>query len=229
MRLEALEDRCLFSATTSVPPLNVIPFLVLEGIAAMRPQPNEGANVVFLGDSITYAYAYGAGAPIWWAVMAPLGAVDFGVGGQTTRDFLLQLSLGHLVRLDPLEVVLTIGTNDLLQGDTPELTAAGILADVNAIHVLEPQAQVLVLGVPPGAAMPNDPYRLRVNQTNALVSQMLSSDLRATFFDIAPALEEPDGTLSNAVMSFDYIHPGALGYLRMTLALIWPVVARAVL
>ncbi len=228
LRLEPLEDRCLPSATTRLPSLNDIRFDVLAGMAVMLSQPKESASAVFLGDSISWAYAYAAGAPVWSAFMAPLGAVNYGVNYQTTQDVLLQLSLGQLVGLYPLEVVLTIGTNNLLAGDTPQATAAGIVADVNAIHAFAPQAQVLVLGVPPGAAHPNDPYRLTVDQTDALVRQMLAGDPRATFFNIAPALEQSDGTLSDAVM-LNYIHPTILGYLRMTNALIGPVFASEML
>jgi lysophospholipase L1-like esterase len=227
-RLEPLEDRCLLSAAESLPTLNDIPLLLQVGDAAMLSQVKGGTGVVFLGDSITWRYAYDGGAPVWSAVMAPLGAVNYGVNFQTTQGVLFQLSLGQLAGMYPLEVVLTIGTNDLLDGATPAATAAGILADVRAIHAWQPQAQVLVLGVPPGAASPNDPYRLQVNQTDALVSQMLAGDPGATFLNIAPALEQPDGTISSAVM-FDQIHPTTLGYVQMTNALVWPVLDSAML
>jgi lysophospholipase L1-like esterase len=177
---------------------------------------------VFLGDSITAGYAYGTGAPVWSTFIAPLGAADYGVGDQTTQSLLYQISLGQLVGINPSVVVLNVGTNNLWEGDTPQATAAGVLADVSAIHRYLPAAQVLVLGVPPGGPRPNDPYRQQANQTDALVSQMLAGDPRATFVNIAPGLEQPDGTISNLFL-FDSIHPTDLGYLGMTVVLLGPL------
>jgi lysophospholipase L1-like esterase len=119
-------------------------------------------------------------------------------------------------------VVLTIGTNNLLEGDSPLATAAGILANVNTIHEFLPAAQTLVLGVPPGSAKPSAPYRQEAAQTDALISEMLAGDPRARFVNIAPALEQPDGTISTFVL-FDGIHPTTLGYLNMTEALAAPI------
>ncbi len=221
-RLEVLEDRCLLSATTV--PSDVNPFVVLTGpgdvFVASQPKGNPG--VVFLGDSIAGGYYYGTGTPVWSAFMAPLGAADYGVGGQTTQTLLFQLSLGQLVGINPSVAVLIIGTNNLIEGDSPQATAAGVLADVNTIHAYLPATQILVLATPPGAPSPNDPYRRATEQTDALVAQMLAGDTRATFVNIAPALEQANGTISNLV-EFDYIHPTVLGYFDMTLALIVPI------
>ncbi|HEY7424177.1 MAG TPA: GDSL-type esterase/lipase family protein [Gemmataceae bacterium] len=225
LRVEALEDRRMMSANTTAPtPNNSFPFVGL-GDMLMASQPKTPANIVFLGDSIDWGYQYGAGAPVWSAVMAGTATVDYGVIGQTTQNLLFQLSLGQLVGIHPSVIVLTIGTNNLSEGDTPQATAAGILADLNNIHLFAPQAQVLVLGVPPGGASPNDPYRIAVDQTNALVSQQLTGDAHATFFNIAPAFEQGDGSISNLVL-FDYIHPTTLGYADMTVALL-PAIAQA--
>jgi hypothetical protein len=148
--------------------------------------------------------------------------VDYGVGSQTTQTLLYQLSLGQLVGINPSVVVLIIGTNNLVEGDSPSATAAGIVADVNAIHHYLPQAEVFVLGVPPLGFRPNDSYRQLATQTDALVISMLADDPRATFVNIAPGLEQPDGTISNFVL-FDGIHPTELGYLGMTAFLLGPL------
>jgi lysophospholipase L1-like esterase len=221
--LEMLEDRCLLSAVTTVPSLASANTLTGLADAYMAALPKENPNIVFLGDSITSGFAYSSGALVWSAFWAPAGAVDYGVPGQTTQTLLYQLSLGQLVGIHPSVVVLTIGTNNLWEGDSPQATAAGIVADVHAIEAYLPAAQVLVLGVPPGGASPAEAYRLEVSQTNALVIQMLAGDPRATFINIAPALEQPDGTISHYTLS-DYIHPTILGYLDLTEALAAPIV-----
>lgn len=218
-RLEVLEDRCLPSATTSVPnPADIPPIIALSDIVtAMQPKGNPA--VAFVGDSISWEYANGTGAPVWSALMAPLGMANYGVYGQTTQSLLFQLSLGQLAGINPAVVVLDIGGDNLLQGDTPQAAAAGVLADVAAIHLYQPQSQVLVLGILPGEQSPSDPYRLAVTQTNHLVSQMLAGDPRAAFVDLGSLFQQPDGSISTSMM-FDYLHPTEQGYLDLTTALL---------
>jgi platelet-activating factor acetylhydrolase IB subunit beta/gamma len=191
----------------------------------MAMQPKGAPTIVFLGDSISFEFRYGTGAAVWAAFMAPLGAVNFGVPGQTTQSLLYQLSLGQLAGINPFVVVLDIGGNNLLQGNTPQETADGVLADVATIHQSLPQAEVLVLGILPGEQSPNNPYRLAGAETNALVSQMLVGDSHATYVDLGSIFLEPDGTISNSIM-FDYLHPTALGYLNFT-STFWPILQQA--
>jgi platelet-activating factor acetylhydrolase IB subunit beta/gamma len=225
LELEALEERCVLSADTTVPAVNPLDPAIGAADVFMASLPKGTPSVVFLGDSITWGFAYGSGAPIWSAVLAPLGAVDYGIPGQTTQSLLYQLSQGQLSGTQPSMVVLTIGTNNMLEGDSPQATAAGILADVQAIHALLPQTQILVLGTPPGAYGPFDSYRIEVNQTDALVSQSLVGDSRATFVNIAPAFEQGDGSISPAVLS-DSIHPTEQGYINW-MALLLPRLPQA--
>jgi lysophospholipase L1-like esterase len=210
-RLEALEDRCLMSAPATVPsPFNgaaATPLLL--AVTALMPRNNAG--IVFLGDSVTWGFAYGLGAPVWHSTWGAFGAADYGAIGLSTQNVLWQLEAGQLLGTFPSAVVLNIGTNNLcVDGDTPQETAAGVAADVQAIHAAAPQATVVVFGLT-GGQTPNDPYRALVNQTNALVGQMLAGDPRAVFIDVEPAFEQPDGSASSAFL-FDSIHPTALGY-----------------
>ena len=181
--------------------------------------------VVFLGDSISWEYAYGSGSAVWSAYMAPLNMASYGVIGQTTQSLLYEFSLGLLNGINPAVVVLDIGGNNLLQGDTPQATADGIVADVAAIHQALPLAQILVLGVLPGMESPNAPYRLEGTETDQLAAQMLAGDSYATFENIGSVFLQPDGTISSSIMS-DYIHPTQLGYLELTSVLL-PVIEQS--
>lgn len=227
-RLEVLEERCLLSADSTTPAAIDFFSPAQWWDAYMVSLPKGNPNVVFLGDSITWGFQYGLGYPVWSSYVAPLNAADYGVPDQTTETLLLQLSWGQLTGIDPGVVVLMIGTNNIFQEhDSPQDTAAGILADINAIHLLQPQAQVLVLGTPPGAASPSDPYRSAVNQTDALVSQEMAGDPRATFVNITSLFQQPDGTISNATL-FDYIHPMTQGYMDLVNAIEVPMVEAVV-
>lgn len=221
-RLEALEDRWLPTGVPFFPqPPGVHPLLALANVATVA-QPRTNAQIVFLGDSITWSLVYGAGGPVWSAINAGGNVANFGVNGQTTQGLLYQLSLGQLNGLHPSVIVLTIGTNDLLEGASPQATAGNILTDVSVIHRYQPQAQILVLGAPPGHFSANDPYRQKVVQTDGLVSQDLAGNPWATFVNIAPALESPGGSISKFILS-DSIHPTTLGYFEISKALFTPI------
>ncbi len=217
--VEALEARCLPSNATVVPPLSEIPTMIAVMDTAFAMAPKGNPTVVFIGDSISWQYAYGQGISVWETYMAPLGMANYGVSGQTTQSLLFQITEGQLVGIFPAVVVLDIGGNNLLQGDSPLDTAAGVVTNVVMIHQYQPQAQVLVLGVLPGMQSPNDPYRHEGAQTNQYVSQMLNSDSHATFLDFGSIYLQPDGTISTDMM-FDYIHPTEQGYMDLTNALL---------
>jgi lysophospholipase L1-like esterase len=220
--LEPLEDRCLLSSTTTVPPLSDIPSFIAAQDIMFATQTKGSPTVVFLGDSISWFYAYGTGAAVWSSLMAPLGMANYGVSGQTTQSLLFQLSIGQLAGINPAVVVLDIGANNLLQNDSPQATAAGVLADVAMIHGFLPLSRVVVLGILPGEQSPSSPYRAEGEQTNQLLSQMLASDPQATFVNFGSIFLQPDGTISSSMM-FDYLHPTELGYLELTANLL-PVI-----
>lgn len=224
-QLELLEERCLLTSTTTVPAVSEIPSQIALGDTMFASQPKGNPTVVWVGDSIGWEYDYGPGAPVWWSLMAPLGMVDYGVSGQTTQSLLYQLSLGQLGGINPSVVVLDIGGNNLLQGNSPQQTALGVLADVATIHQDLPNAQIVVLAVLPGKQSPNDPYRSEGAQTNQLVSQMLAGDPKVTYVNFGSIFVQPDGTISSSTM-FDYLHPSEQGYIELTFALL-PVIEQA--
>lgn len=226
-RIELLEERCLLTSTTTVPSVSEIPSQIALGDMMATAQPKGNPGVVFVGDSISWEYAYGTGAPLWWTLMAPMGMSDYGISGQTTQSLLYQLSLGQLAGINPAVVVLDIGGNNLLQGNSPQETAAGVLADVATIHQDLPNAHIVVLAVLPGKQSPSDPYRSEGAQTNQLVSQMLAGDSYVTYANLGSIFVQPDGTISSSMM-FDYLHPTEQGYIDLTFALL-PIVEQAML
>src|SRR5262249_10548638 len=97
------------------------------------------------------------GAGVWQSTMAPLGAADFGMQGNTTENVLWQVATGELVS-QPKVVVLQIGTNNLgMLGGSPAATAQGIAVDVAVIHAASPRSQILLMGVFPRGLGASDP------------------------------------------------------------------------
>src|SRR6516165_8651807 len=67
-QVEALEDRCLLSALTTVPStIDILNPLTVPLDMLVAAQPKGNPNVVVLGDSIAAGYAYVTGMPVWSA------------------------------------------------------------------------------------------------------------------------------------------------------------------
>jgi lysophospholipase L1-like esterase len=168
------------------------------------------ARVVFIGDSITEGWEL-QGLPLWQEYHAPLGAVNFGVGGDTTRNVLWRLDHGAVGNLLPDRVVLLIGTNNFgLTGDAPRDVAAGIRAVVDRLREVFPSSKLLLMGVFPTGEWPQDPVRSKIKETNALISSMGGMD-GVSFCDIGEQFLLPDGRIDASLMP-DFLHLSEAGY-----------------
>lgn len=180
----------------------------------MRP------NVLFLGDSITELLESGAGQPLWANYFAPLGSLDFGVGGITTSQVLWQIERGEVAVANPKVVVLMIGINNLSASQSPRAVAGGIAKIVAELNAQLPHTRILLVGVLPRGTSPTDPYRSLVARTNALIAPLADGN-RVTFINVGPGMLSPDGSLSPVIMP-DTVHPSVWGYQIYT-AGVWPV------
>lgn len=68
----------------------------------------QNLSVVFFGDSITEAWDY-TGRSIWDTVFAPLGAANYGIGGDRTEHVLWRIINGEVDNLAAKLCVLKIG------------------------------------------------------------------------------------------------------------------------
>jgi platelet-activating factor acetylhydrolase IB subunit beta/gamma len=230
-RLEALEDRQMLSANPATLPVPGFGF-VRQGENTFAKEPKGDPGAVFLGDSILFDYGYAFGAPVWNTAIAPSGAEDFAVPGQTTQNLLFQLGTGILSGLSPSVVVLDIGANNLLlEHQTPAQTAGGVVADVQAIQALEPQASIVVLGLLPQA--PSNPYGLppaspgEIDQTNSLISQQLAGMNNVQFVNADSSFLQANGSIAPGTL-VDGLHPSTTGSLLLTQDLLGPFTQAAV-
>jgi beta-glucosidase len=212
--VEQLEDRCVpaapdFGVLPLPPAPNWLP-LTLNLDTALKGNP----QVVFLGDSITFLYAY---SPSFAQEIAPRRVSDLAIPGNTTSNVLWQLQTGALSGTSPKTIVLMIGINNLFLGQTPAQTAEGIAACVFYLRLYEPQAQVLLLGILPAQLTPGDPLLQEVAQTNALIAGM-DDGLSVHFLDFGAAYLQSDGTFATDQFT-DGVHPTPEGFQPYTDAL----------
>jgi lysophospholipase L1-like esterase len=182
------------------------------------------AEVVFLGDSITYGWGEEGredlGKPSWLAEFAPLKAANFGFSGDQTQHLLYRIENGELDGHPRVAVVL-IGTNNLSEGQSPEATASGVAAVVDAIHEVSPTTRVLLVGLLPRLPGADGPYSAGVKQVNAIVRGW-SREAEVEFLDAGAAFLKPDGQL-DWDLSLDGLHPSAKGYRALADVLRGPV------
>ncbi|MCS6850899.1 MAG: platelet-activating factor acetylhydrolase IB subunit [Gemmataceae bacterium] len=166
-------------------------------------------DVLFLGDSITQGWE-GNGKEVWKEHFEPLKAVNFGIGGDRTQHVLWRITEGkELEGIQPKVAVLMIGTNNL-SNNTNEEIAEGVTAIVKELGRQRPQTKVLLLGIFPRGAKPDDKNRERIKAINAMLAK-LDDGKQIRFLDIGAKFLDADGNLSKEIM-YDFLHLTPKGY-----------------
>lgn len=183
-----------------------------RALAAARTRPVE---LVFLGDSITQGWET-TGRDLWEACFARHGASNLGFSGDRTQHVLWRLQHGEVAGLSPALCVLMIGTNNSGDDDATAI-AAGITAIVDDLERRLPETHVLLLGIFPRGATPDDERRIVCQNTNARIAKLGARE-NVTYLDLGATFLEPDGSLSTFVMP-DRLHLSEEGYARWARAL----------
>jgi|GEM_PF-472102 len=206
--LDLLEARIALSVAESAadvaPVLTsvVSPVQRLDAAAVQRHQEflariaTQHDDVVFFGDSMVDFWG-NIGRTAWSQKLAPLGAANFGVAGDMTRNLLWRLENGELAG-QPQVAIVEIGTNDILfDTSAPDVrvanTVAAISAVVATIRAKSPQTKILLMGIFPQGATPKDPTRIMIQQVNAQIAR-LDDGVNVRFLDVSAKLLHPDGT-----------------------------------
>jgi lysophospholipase L1-like esterase len=169
-------------------------------------------HVVFIGDSLTQAWSDGnGGKEVWDKHYAPLGAANFGIGGDTTRQVLYRLQNGLVEGLSPKLVVLNIGTNNLY-GDhnsgSDEEIADGIKAVVQELRKRLPDTKVLLLGVLPRE---NEYFSNRTKHINEIIPK-LADGKNVRFLDMSARFQTEIGKVVPELYGKDQLHLVKNGY-----------------
>jgi lysophospholipase L1-like esterase/photosystem II stability/assembly factor-like uncharacterized protein len=169
-----------------------------------------GIDVVFLGDSITQGWG-GEGKATWEQTFAPLKAVNYGIGGDSTRQVLWRIDHGILDGISPKLVVLLIGTNNLygdFNAGTDDEIADGVKAVVARVREKQPKAKVLLLGLLPRQ---NEFFCGRIKTINARIAK-LDDGKTVRYLDMGPSFQESFGKVKPDLYVKDQLHLAAPGY-----------------
>jgi len=186
--------------------------------ARLRSADLARAQLVFLGDSLTFAWS----PEIFSQFYARHGAINLAIPGDTTQTLLWRLRNGHWPpELQPRVIVLLIGTNNAAVGMRPEATAQGVSAVLAELRRRAPRTRILMLGLLPRGPNPSDPARTVNAVVNALIAPC--ADGRGVFWvDPGRLLVDGAGNLSE-LMAYDRLHLTMLGYAILSGALDQPI------
>lgn len=162
-------------------------------------------SVLFLGDSLTQQWLQ---QPFWREQLRPMGAVNFGIGGDRTQHVLWRLLHGELdCDPPPQACVLQVGTNNI-DSDAHDEVVRGVFAVVQAVRSRWPSSALVLVGLFPRGVRKDNPMRERVGLVNdglrAIVARANSD--RMVYLDASAQMPLlPDGSLDTA-WAFDYVH-----------------------
>lgn len=167
-------------------------------------------DVLFVGDSITdWWQMANRGKPEWDKTFVPMKAANFGIAGDTTQGVLWRMQNGELKGFRTKVIVFMLGTNNINRNSPAEI-AAGDAMIIREFRKQQPQAKVLVLGVFPRGAAPDNPFRAQIRELNYHLSHVADQP-NVTYMDIGDKFLTADGTLTTEIMA-DGLHPTLKGY-----------------
>ena len=189
------------------------PFQEERHLAFVEEARRGGIECLLMGDSITDWWRR-AGLEVYEANFGDLDCANFGIAGDRTQGVLWRMQNGELDGYSPKLMMLMIGTNNLSSRNrtpnTPPEIAMAIATIVTTFRVTFPEAKVLLLGVFPRGANPNDEYRDSIRQINTLIANLDDGE-HVRFMDIGDRFLAGDGSIPVEIMA-DGLHPTTRGY-----------------
>lgn len=165
-------------------------------------------EVLFIGDSLIQQLGQ---SEVWQEMFVGFHCLNFGVGGDCTHHVLWRIENGELENIQPKVIVLLVGTNN--HGHTAAEVTQGIEAIVNLLFKKQPQAHVIVLGIPPRGHQHNK-LREKMSAINTALATSLPKLGKAELLDTTAGLVNSDGLIFPTDM-FDYLHFTKQGYRKL--------------
>ena len=164
-------------------------------------------NNVFLGDSLTDYFDLDA-------AFSDYSVVNSGIAGNTTENVLADLT--HRVSIfNPSQVFVWLGTNDLMDGKTPEQTLESLQTIIDQIQTERSMAKITLISLIPVNSQV-DPYTVGLRSNDQI--QKVNQGLRETakkekldYIDLYSALKDDQGNLK-AEYTVDGLHLSDAGY-----------------
>ncbi|MCA8997657.1 MAG: DUF1080 domain-containing protein [Planctomycetaceae bacterium] len=171
---------------------------------------DQGA-VVFLGDSITQGWG-----PHFRDHFVGMKLANRGIGGDTTRGMLIRLE-EDVLSLNPLAIVLLLGTNDIEIGVKPEAIGRNFQKILRSIQERHPETPVVLCRMFPSSPTKNRPAET-IQEVNALYDATVKGNPQVIVIDTWKLFAKEDGN-ANPKWFKDLLHLNGEGYDRWAAAL----------
>lgn len=175
-------------------------------------------DLLFIGNSITQGFkgsrqlvTWGPGKEAVDKAFPGIRWQSAGISGDRTQNVLWRIINGSYGKSHPKAVVITIGVNNVIAGDTPERIAAGVTAVAEAASKEFPGAAIYLLGPLPSGSEPSDPRRLATDMIHRIVG---ATSLPSGVLYLNPTswFTGSDGRFLPGLYSGDGIHLTSEGY-----------------
>jgi beta-glucosidase len=167
-------------------------------------------GVLFLGDSITELWSRANN--VWEEHYGKLNPANFGISADRTEHVLWRIANGELDGISPKVLVLMIGTNNI--GEKSDAIAKADIKIIQEIHEKLPDTKVLVLGIFPRGADPENPMtavmRDKIKRVNEQLAK-LDDGGKTRYLDLHDIFVNSDDIIRYSIMP-DALHPTAKGY-----------------
>ena len=173
-------------------------------------------SVVFLGDSITQGWGDDLGGSF-----PGLKVANRGISGDTTRGMLIRLK-GDVLALNPVGVVMLMGTNDLEENAEPETVGENFKLIIQELKKHDPKMPIVVCLVFPSSDSKKRPAD-KIKKVNELYAAAVKGDPQVTVIDTWTLFADEKGDAKAAEFP-DLLHPNKIGYGKWAAA-IRPVLA----
>jgi len=141
-----------------------------------------------------------------------------GISGDRTQNVLWRLKNGKYKYAAPAIIVLTIGVNNFIEGDSAEEIASGILEIKRWINANMKDSKLILTGPLPTGLSKNSPARVKYEKVHRLLKAAVNNDKSNKYLPLHDVFVQDDGSLSLADYSADGIHLSG-GYVKWTKAL----------
>ncbi len=168
-------------------------------------------QTVLAGDSITELYNH---TELFeeYSKLTGTSVYNRGISGDTS-DRLLERFESNILNIEPKNIVMLIGTNDLGLGADIEYIKENIKKIILLTKQKLPEINFVLIGVfPINNKISNQGKRKNkdINALNALLKN-LASDLKIKFVNLNEKLSDSNGNL-NSKYTYDGLHTNALGF-----------------
>ncbi|RPI27233.1 MAG: DUF1080 domain-containing protein [Acidobacteria bacterium] len=173
--------------------------------------PQDQNALVFLGDSITQGWGDRLASAFPGVKVA-----NRGISGDTTRGMLIRLQ-EDVLALNPLGVVMLLGTNDLEEQASPDTIAANVRLIMAAFEKHRKQMPVVLCLVFPSSATKKRPAD-KIRAINELYEKMARNHPTVTVLDTWSLFANEQGDAKSEEFP-DLLHPNDAGYVKWAAAL----------